>query len=732
MKKIGLFIMLSTVFWVNAQSYIGFLTDNYSGVHGVIANPASIADSRYKVDFNVAGVSAFAGNDFYGLNVFDALENGYDLNSEASKTIRDQNNFGFNVDVLGPSLLFNINPKNSVALFSRVRSFININGLRGEAIDILQDDIVENKIIDQGPFNLSTNNWLELGASYAKVLSATNSKYFLKGGISVKYLKGYFGGYGYNQDDIRLEFDNENQTELGSGTTVTTVTAVGAFNTTTSIDLEMLDEFNDVFNDYETIEKSEGTGIGIDLGFVYELRPDYQNYENNPRNVNKYKFKLGVSVTDIGNISYNNGYAYEYDLDLDSSEIDDVDELDEFIDEAFTEDSRSNESYKMKLPTALHINADYNFNGKFYMNLNTDLAMVSKDKLAVNSISSLVSLTPRFESKWVSVYMPFSVVQYNGFQVGAGLRAGPVYVGSGSVITNLISSNSRGADVYMGLKIPIYHSGRKNDDKDNDGVTDKLDACPEVAGPSENNGCPWDDQDKDGVLDNEDKCIQRKGPKENDGCPWGDRDDDEVLDNVDECPDLAGPKRNKGCLLDSDKDGVYNVDDKCPKKPGPKENNGCPWKDQDKDGVLDNVDKCPMEPGTAEREGCPEPKSLAPIEAEKLKELQSFAKAIYFNSGQATFRPGVSEKLELIGNIMKEYPNANFAIEGHTDSQGSATTNKSLSDRRARAVRNYLVRIGIPESRLSSIGYGEDYPIASNETRDGRAQNRRVEIILRK
>jgi outer membrane protein OmpA-like peptidoglycan-associated protein len=80
--------------------------------------------------------------------------------------------------------------------------------------------------------------------------------------------------------------------------------------------------------------------------------------------------------------------------------------------------------------------------------------------------------------------------------------------------------------------------------------------------------------------------------------------------------------------------------------------------------------------------------------------------------------------------IFKEYPRANFTIEGHTDSVGSKATNQKLSERRANAVRDYLIANGIDANRLTAAGYGEDKPIASNATRAGRAENRRVEVNL--
>ena len=273
----------------------------------------------------------------------------------------------------------------------------------------------------------------------------------------------------------------------------------------------------------------------------------------------------------------------------------------------------------------------------------------------------------------------------------------------------------------------VFRFGGK--DTDGDGVYDKNDACPEVAGLKEFKGCP--DADGDGIKDSDDACPNVKGLATMNGCP--DTDGDGIVDKDDACPTVKGTKANRGCP-DTDGDGVVDSKDKCPKEAGPAANGGCPWGDSDKDGVLDNVDKCPKVAGPASNAGCPvaAPKPVSPISVEAEARLNEFARAIYFNSGKSTFKPGVTGKLDLIAGIMKEFQNANFSIEGHTDSQGAAAPNQRLSDSRARAVLNYLSSHGISASRLTSYGYGEDYPIADNSTRDGRAQNRRVEIKLRK
>jgi outer membrane protein OmpA-like peptidoglycan-associated protein len=110
--------------------------------------------------------------------------------------------------------------------------------------------------------------------------------------------------------------------------------------------------------------------------------------------------------------------------------------------------------------------------------------------------------------------------------------------------------------------------------------------------------------------------------------------------------------------------------------------------------------------------------------------LNEYGKTILFDSGKSSFKNQSFSVLESITNILKEYPNSKFMIEGHTDSDGSNALNQTLSENRAAAVKNYLVEKGIDTDRLKSTGFGETKPIASNRTAKGKAQNRRVEVSL--
>ncbi|MBC7885051.1 MAG: OmpA family protein, partial [Saprospiraceae bacterium] len=222
--------------------------------------------------------------------------------------------------------------------------------------------------------------------------------------------------------------------------------------------------------------------------------------------------------------------------------------------------------------------------------------------------------------------------------------------------------------------------------------------CPKVAGPISNKGCPLPEE-----------------PKVRDG------DMDGVPDKLDKCPDQKGTEATMGCP-DSDGDGIADKEDKCPGKPGLKIYYGCP--DTDSDGIDDSRDKCPNTPGTVANEGCPE------IKKEDKKILDVAMQAVQFQTGSAILKTESSIVLSQIADIMRRYPDFNMNISGHTDNTGSSTANQSLSERRAKACYDFLIKQGVSSSRMSYTGFGESRPISSNLNDKGKALNRRVEFNL--
>jgi len=703
-------LLISTINVIQSQSYVGFLEDNYNGVHGIISNPANIADSRLKMDINLIGVSALYGNDYIGLNLGDAFKD-YSTVFDNAETFPSMENFlAFNIDVMGPSVMLSINEKSSLAIFTRGRGLFNVNEVNGNLLE-KEGGFDENEDFSlvEGDIYGSFTAWGEIGATYARVL-LNNEEHFLKGGLTGKMLQG-LGNVYIEGSDISVDYNSDTRE----------VTTTGLFHLADTGDI------NEEGNTTEALDFNNGFGIGADIGFIYEWRPDHAKYTKmksdgstiTDRGANKYKLKLGVSVTDIGKLLDVKGTDRLYDLNK-TQDIDnfDGDVLEEALLDNFDQIS-STQSIDYVLPTALHTNADLSLTSKFYVNLNADISLTSKTKANTGRILNQYRLTPRYETKWLALYSPIGVMSGVGFQWGAGFRVGPLYMGSGTVFSSLIGENTKGIDLYAGVKVPIYQS--KLRDKDNDGIVNKEDNCPDVAGPIENQGCPWKDTDGDGVLDKDDECINEAGPGENNGCPWKDSDGDGILDKEDECPETPGLPEFNGCP-DTDGDGIMDSEDRCPELPGSKEYRGCP--DTDGDTLVDIDDKCPQVAGPVDNNGCPV------VTQQVQNQLNDYARTILFDTGKATIKPeSVSVMVDII-QILNEYPNAKFTVEGHTDSVGSSESNQRLSEARANSVLNFLIDEGISSNRLSAIGYGEDKPIASNATRAGRQQNRRVEINL--
>ncbi|QCT95308.1 OmpA family protein [Caminibacter mediatlanticus TB-2] len=201
--------------------------------------------------------------------------------------------------------------------------------------------------------------------------------------------------------------------------------------------------------------------------------------------------------------------------------------------------------------------------------------------------------------------------------------------------------------------------------------------------------------------------VEKPAPKDSDG--------DGVVDSMDNCPNTpAGVKVDaNGCPVDSDGDGVADYLDKCPNTPaGVKvDANGCPV-DSDGDGVADYLDKCPNTPKgfKVDQNGC----------------AITYNFEINFDTNSAKIKPEYMPKIEKFAEFLKNHPDVKAEIQGYTDNRGSATYNMILSEKRAKAVYEALLKLGVNKDQITFVGYGEANPIASNDTAEGRAKNRRV------
>lgn len=172
----------------------------------------------------------------------------------------------------------------------------------------------------------------------------------------------------------------------------------------------------------------------------------------------------------------------------------------------------------------------------------------------------------------------------------------------------------------------------------------------------------------------------------------------------------------QGCPLDSDGDGVPDYRDQCPGTVAGVSVNadGCPV-DSDNDGVPDNRDQCPNTPAGVEVNslGCQDALVLEGVNFE-------------FDSAQLTAE--AQQELRVVAQRLANNPNVRVRVSGHTDSRGNAEYNKRLSQSRAESVAAFLNQSGVGSDRMMATGYGEERPVASNDTPEGRAENRRVEL----
>ncbi|MFQ5600273.1 MAG: OmpA family protein [Candidatus Krumholzibacteriia bacterium] len=242
----------------------------------------------------------------------------------------------------------------------------------------------------------------------------------------------------------------------------------------------------------------------------------------------------------------------------------------------------------------------------------------------------------------------------------------------------------------------------------------------------------YGDTDSDGVRDNRDLCATTPTGAIVDpqGCPT-DSDTDGVWDGLDVCMSTpAGAVVDgSGCPSDSDGDGVFDGIDVCMSTPAEAlvDVRGCPT-DADGDGVLDGIDRCPDTPtgSKVDESGC----KISELEFEMLDTGRLRLQGVSFATGSAELETSSYPVLDEAGEVLSRWPQLHVEIAGHTDSRGKVGTNRVLSERRAQAVGDYLLwRFPqISSSQLRVMGYGEEQPIATNSTAEGRAKNRRVEL----
>lgn len=465
---IGALILISTdnLF---SQDYLGLSSGNYGGIQSVMLQPANVADNRYKFEVNLVSTSLNFQNNYVGISRSFFTQNffsfkGYDnFGDFKSKELRRENYLNENVYMKAsnrvnfPSLLLTTGKNSGIALNIQSRTGISVNNLNPFLAEQLYDEwgnaAAYGKNYATDGLDINGLNWIEIGFTYGRVLM-NNENHFLKAGITAKYLGGVSSFY-FNSDNLNVRANNDSILNIRSpqiqyGHSATNISA----------------GFNSSF-------RPDASTFGFDMGLVYEYRGNIDKFKflkydedhnlkiARRRDKNKYTFKVGVSLLDVGSFKFQSApearnFSINDQINLNTIKIKSLKDLDAVIADhgTYTADAKQ---FSVALPTAFSAQVDLHLYRGFYIN-----AMMYKPVEAFNNNADIrihtpdyYAVTPRWESKTAGIYIPVAINNRNEISAGATLRVGPVFLGTSNLYSMLRKDNIKKADINVGLKIPL-------------------------------------------------------------------------------------------------------------------------------------------------------------------------------------------------------------------------------------------------------------------------------------
>ncbi|MFT5886376.1 MAG: hypothetical protein ACI9IP_002840 [Arcticibacterium sp.] len=465
-----LFIPVIICVELSAQNFLGISSSSYSGIHGVFLNPANSVDTRNKIYINLGAVGAEFQNNFITSNRPIAL------NSYRLRSVKRGNAY-MNADLRGPAVQITL-PEKAIGLSfgSRFRLFSSLNNTSSSVGNIIiggtgnREIQNEQFLAERVDFNFGGYN--EIYATFAQVIKNERS-YFLKGGITLKKVSSNIS---LSLKGSNLDYQVNPLPPFGATQEVVFNNSAGSFFHARSGDFNLslpwitrqLGSLNGV-----------GNGFATDVGLVYEKRPDFarQNirfkgdFMVNPL-INKYTFRFGVSLTDIGFVRFSSSTNVEVGSGngpLTVSEpikfvkIIETDRVVQNISNAYSiTPSTYVRAFNVLMPATLNIHADYLVREGFYLSVVLRQFLLRKTRIGPIGFSG-ISVIPRFERKYLEVAFPISLDKdYSTFNLGSTLRTGPFFVGLDNITGLIRIGDPRGVSVHSGISISIGHKLQKN------------------------------------------------------------------------------------------------------------------------------------------------------------------------------------------------------------------------------------------------------------------------------
>ena len=517
--KITGIVALFVLFYVKAdgQFNFGVATSNWSGTQSLYLNPANIADSRERFTIDIIAINAGIDNNLGSVKggIINAVNNG----SNTNNLISYSNSSKFSLlapyaKVNGPGVMISIDHMQSVALTTAVCGMNQFNNFDRSLYQIITDPSNlpnGSSTFTSNKFNYTAQLWSEIGLSYAAVvLDKGHSE--LRVGATLRYLGG-IGYVGVKGNNLDVQYRSGNDTVYATNSDIEYASNLQSTNSAV---------FNGVGNNNvisQIFGAKDGGGVGGDLGIVYDYITDgprdvfemdgVANRMDNTKN--RYKLRLSASVLDLGAITYkssNNanleatGNGYVTGTGLSNSLGNYADFKNYLTAQNFSLDTSRHDT-KVYMPTRLLFSADYKICKRFYVNAAYVVSVVNRENFG-NSYYNQVTVTPRYDTRLFSAALPITYSMLsNSMKMGVGFRVAGFFVGSDDMLA-LVANKQYGANVYVGGFIPFGQ--RRARDRDGDGVSDRMDRCPDEFGPWENRGCPMKDQ-KEKDEDKDDKTT---------------------------------------------------------------------------------------------------------------------------------------------------------------------------------------------------------------------------------
>jgi hypothetical protein len=446
----------------HAQQFPGLSSANMPSVCFIPFNPAFVVKPEKGLEFRIFSASVMVGTNAYSFKKDYFAEGMQGGAIEGKDYFKDQRNhkkhIWGNIDILGPSVSFTYKDDYHFGLYTRVRQITRGGNVDNRLFDLLGDmspfhSFPDTLHIENAGF--TSHVFGEVGFTYGRLVS-TDLNNVYKIGFTLKYVKGIAAGalFTPKMDYVKHTADSTNKL---SGD----LTAFYTQDYQTFVD-------KDPGNDFEGWMNQRGGGsLGFDIGFQYEYHP----YADPNKKPFPYLYRISAAITDIGTVPYKSDTASgvfkvniknKANWQFERSEFEEIGTyLERLENDTLIARTDSAESFRIGLPTALRLNADLNIGSDLWLGVNVVLNMRGDNGDVFRpGYVNMLNITPRFEKNWFMIGLPFSFWGYQTFSIGTVLRAGPLFVGSTTILSSLLTDQLRNLDGYAGLSFRIPEKQR--------------------------------------------------------------------------------------------------------------------------------------------------------------------------------------------------------------------------------------------------------------------------------